>query len=115
MIKRMIFIVPAAIVGMLAFMALGGLLVMLFWNWIGPSLFGLHAVTFWQAVGLLVLCRLLFGRSGFGRGWRNRGAWRRRRPMLWSRMSPEEREEMRRWLWERAGGPGPAPGGGTTL
>ena len=117
MIKRMIFIVPAAIVGMLAFMALGGLLVMLLWNWIGPTLFGLHAVTFWEAVGLLVLCRILFGRSGLGRGIRNRGAWRRRRPLMWSRLSPEEREEMRRWFWERAAGrpSGPAPGSGTTL
>lgn len=102
--KRMIFIVPAAIAGLAAFAAIGGLVVMLLWNGIGPALFGFRAVTFWQAVGLLALCRILFGRSGFGRGMRRSGSWRRRQG-AWARMSPEEREEMRRWLWERAGRP----------
>ena len=112
--KRMIFIVPAAIAGMAAFVAIGGLLVMLLWNWIAPALFGFRAVGFWQAVGLLALCRILFGRSGFGRGMRRSGPWRRR-DGHWARMSPEEREEFRRWFrerWTRPGSPGSVPGSG---
>lgn len=35
--------------------------VMLLWNWIMPDLFKLPLITFWQAVGLVVLSRLLFG------------------------------------------------------
>jgi len=105
--KRLIFIVPAAIVGMAAFIAVGGALVMLLWNWLLPNLFGWRLITFWQAVGVLALCRILFGRSGFGRGVRSR-SWRRAGGGAWHRMTPEEREEMRRWLWERVGRP-PVP------
>jgi len=37
-----------------------GLAVQALWNWLMPAIFGLPAVTYWQAVGLLVLCHLLF-------------------------------------------------------
>ena len=41
-----------------------------------PAIFGLHGISFWQALGLLVLCKILFsgfrGRPGFGMHWRNR-------------------------------------------
>jgi hypothetical protein len=30
------------------------------WNWLIPLLFGLPAITFWQAMGLTALCRILF-------------------------------------------------------
>src|SRR5215471_10655468 len=100
---KMLFIVPLAMTAMLVLMAVGAWAVLLLWNWLVPPLFGWHTIGFWQALGILILCRLLFGRSGFSRGMRNRGAWRRPRPGMWSRMSPEEREEMRRWLWERFG------------
>ena len=36
------------------------------WNWLLPDIFGLRRVTFWEALGLLALCRILFG--GFGKG-----------------------------------------------
>ncbi len=52
--------------GLIAFMAAFGYIVMLLWNWLMPTLFGLTAITFWQAVGLTALCKLLFG--GFGSG-----------------------------------------------
>ena len=46
------------------------------WNWLMPSLFGLHAITYWQALGLLVLSRILLGgfrgRPHFGPPWRHR-------------------------------------------
>ncbi|HEY6046076.1 MAG TPA: hypothetical protein VIU65_05690, partial [Pyrinomonadaceae bacterium] len=62
--KNLIWIVPAAIVGLIVFSAIGGVVVMLLWNWLAPELFGLRTITFWQAFGLLALCRILFG--GFG-------------------------------------------------
>ena len=34
--------------------------VMLLWNWLMPELFGLSEVTFWQAIGLNILCTILF-------------------------------------------------------
>ncbi len=39
-------------------------LVQLLWNWLMPEIFGLKPVTYLQALGLLVLTRLLFGRVG---------------------------------------------------
>jgi hypothetical protein len=39
----------------------GGTLVQWLWNWLMPDLFGWRQVTFWQALGLLALCRILFG------------------------------------------------------
>jgi len=35
--------------------------VMHLWNWLLPALFGWRQVTFWQALGLVLLCRILFG------------------------------------------------------
>ncbi|WP_255491004.1 hypothetical protein [Dysgonomonas sp. 520] len=41
-------------------------IVMLLWNALIPSIIGWSAINYWQAAGLMILCRLLF--SGFGRG-----------------------------------------------
>ena len=98
---RLMWIAPLAIVGMVVFAALGGYVVMRLWNWLTPEIFGWHAITFWQALGLLALCRILFGRLGhfgnggarMGRRWRER--WTERWAERWERMSPEERERFR--------------------
>jgi len=105
--KKLIWIAPLAVLGMAAFIAIGGVLVMLLWNWLLPGLFHWPPIGFWQAVGLLALCRILFGRSGLGRGMRRSGSWRRRNGR-WHRMTPEEREQFRTWMRERwAGGKPP--------
>ena len=41
-----------------------GLVVKWLWNWLMPGIFGLPVITYWQAFGLVVLAKLLFG--GFG-------------------------------------------------
>ena len=101
--KRLIFIVPLAIIGMAIFMAIGGEVVRLLWNWLAPALFGLREITFWQALGLLALCRILFGGLGLGGGSR-RSRTRRRMAERCERMTPEERERLRHWLDGRRGG-----------
>ena len=63
---KMILMAPLAILGILLFIAIGGEIVMQLWNWLLPPLFGWPQITRWQALGLLVLCRILFG--GFGSG-----------------------------------------------
>ena len=57
------------------------------WNWLMPSLFGLHPITFWQAVGLLALSWILFGgwRGFHGPGYGKR--WRQRMAERWERMT----------------------------
>jgi hypothetical protein len=44
-----------------------GLIVQMLWNWLMPALFGLKLITYWQAVGLFILCHLLF-KSHVGHG-----------------------------------------------
>ena len=72
-----------------------GYFTMRLWNWLMPDIFGLHAITFVQALGLLILGKLLFGgfhRHGGGRGGRG---WRRHMESRWATMTPEERERFR--------------------
>jgi len=94
--KRWIFIAPLAILGIAAFIAIGGELVMHLWNWLLPPLFGWPLITFWQAVGILALCRILFG--GFGHHGSGRSKFRRRMAERWERMTPEERERFRQGM-----------------
>ncbi len=87
--RRFLFVLfgPLLLLGM-------GAVVMLLWNAILPRLLTLNRIAYWQAVGLLLLCRILFGGFGFrGRGgggfsgpqggmyWRNK----------WHSMTDEER------------------------
>ena len=95
------FMVPVGIMGMALFVFLGGTVVQMLWNWLMPSLFGLRQVTFWQAVGLLGLCRVLFGGSGFMHGPRSR--YRDRLRERWVILTPEERERFRQAMRERHG------------
>ena len=45
-----------------------GLAVMWLWNGLLPGLFGVKLIHYWQALGLVILARLLFGSFGFGLG-----------------------------------------------
>jgi hypothetical protein len=104
---KWIFIVPAAMLGLALIAFVGGELVRLLWNWLLPPLFGWREITFWQALGLLALCRILFGGRGFHGGSRSSSALRRRMAdrvaERWERMTPEERERFRQRLRERCG------------
>jgi hypothetical protein len=105
--KWIFFVGPLAIA---AFIAIGGEVVLHLWNWLAPTLFGWRQINFWQALGLLVLCRILFGGWG-GRGHGpGRGGWRRGRDERWAQLTPEEREKFRQNLRSRRCGPfGTAP------
>jgi len=59
---RNCFMIPVMAVGLFAISGV----VTLLWNWIIPSISTLTALTYWQAMGLLVLCRILFGGFRFG-------------------------------------------------
>lgn len=99
---RFFVIAPFILVGIVAFTALGGFLVQWLWNGLLPPLFGWPAVTFWQALGLLVLCRLLFGGLGLHGGRRRRLGGRMRQRC--GPFSPDERERFRQRVHERMSG-----------
>jgi hypothetical protein len=101
-----------ALIGLVIVVALGAA-VMGLWNALMPTLFGLRSISYVQALGLLLLSRILFGR--FGRGGPHQGPWRREMMEHWAQMSPEERQRLRsRWggcgPWERSGSGGEAGG-----
>jgi hypothetical protein len=70
-------------IGILA-IAIFGFGVMSLWNWLVPAVFGGKLITFWQAIGMLVLSRILVG--GFSRP---------RVIHKWEQLTPEEREKFR--------------------
>lgn len=55
--------VIGTLVGALGFIALKAWIVMALWNWLIVGLLGAGTLTFWPAVGLIVLCNLLFKSS----------------------------------------------------
>jgi hypothetical protein len=75
-----------------------GQAVLQLWNHLMPQIFGLPALTFWQAVGLMALCWILFGSW---RGSRALGGWRGRG----SSLTPEQRDQLRRGLAGQSGTP----------
>lgn len=99
--KKWLFVFVFAPVAIVLFVAIGGEVVRLLWNWLLPALFGWPRIGFWQAIGLLALCRILFGRVGPRVSARSN--IRRRMTERWARMTPEERERLRRGLYQRWG------------
>jgi hypothetical protein len=94
---------------MVLFTFLGGQAVRLLWNWLTPSLFGWKEITFWQAIGLLALCRILFG--GLGLHGSGRRRVRQRIAERMEQMTPEERERLRQGWRGRCGFGPPAEDG----
>lgn len=89
------------------FIGVFGFVLMSLWNWLMPIVFGLHPIHFWQAVGLLILSKILFGFGGFhGRPGRHMH-WRRRMMERWEHMTPEEREKFRQTMRGHCGPFGP--------
>jgi hypothetical protein len=87
----------------LAVVALLALAVRCLWNGILVEVTGVKAVSYCQALGLLVLAKILFGRFP-GRGGRCGPSWGKRRMMRhWQSLSPEEREKLRAEMRERFG------------
>ena len=91
-------------IAFVAFVTLGGWVVSWLWNALLTPLFGLPTVTFWQALGILALSRILFGDFGSGSSGKSRmnrmdRRWKRRHRGGWQgHFSPEERERIRQHL-----------------
>lgn len=98
-VTRLLWMVPLFFMGAALFAFIGGQIVLHLWNGLLPPLFGWRELTFWQALGMLVLCRILFG--GFGMRGSGRSDWRRRMEERCANMTPEERERFRQRLRER--------------
>ena len=116
--KWLLRMAPLVFLAMALFIAVGGWVVMSLWNWLTPALFGFRTVTFWQALGLLALCRILFGGFRIRGGGVSRSETRKRiaerMAERWEKMTPEERERYRQsWRGRWCRTPDAAPGEST--
>jgi len=88
-IAKVIGIIILAIIGVFVF----GSIVMLLWNALMPVIFHLPLISFWQALGLLILTKILFG--GF-RGGGPRAQWKKDKLKdAWKNMTPEQKEKLK--------------------
>ena len=78
----------------IAFAALAIWVVMLLWNNIlTVAVHGVNSISYWQAAGIFLLSKLLFG--GFRKGCGGRGHWKNKMKAKWEAMSEEEREKFK--------------------
>jgi hypothetical protein len=91
----------AIVIAVIVFIAVFSWVVMLLWNSLVPALFHGPALSYWQAFGVLLLSRILFGgiRGHRGHGHWRRHMWRER----WESLTPEERARLRERFFERCG------------
>src|SRR5215472_3037412 len=95
------FLIPLIVLGVVALLALAvhGL-----WNGVLTNVFDVKAITYWQALGLLALARILFGGFPGRRGGPFGPPWRRHMMMKrWASLTPEQREKMREEMRTRFG------------
>jgi Ca2+/H+ antiporter, TMEM165/GDT1 family len=95
-IKKIIAVILIAPIAIAVF----GWIVMWLWNHTLPDLLGVKMITFWQALGVLLLSKILFG--GF-RGGRGRARWGDEWKSKWKAMSPEERQQWKEQMRNRCG------------
>jgi hypothetical protein len=85
------FLIPVFI---LVFTALFTYAVYELWNGVLTDVLGVKVITFWQALGILVLARILFGGFPFKRGGPPFGShWKEKMIERWVSMTPEQREK----------------------
>lgn len=89
-LRKIPVVIAIAVIGIGAFSGL----FMLLWNSIIPSVFHIGMITFWQAAGILLLSKILFGgfrgRHRFAGGCGRKAMW-----MKWHNMTPEDKEKFR--------------------
>ncbi|RPI13528.1 MAG: hypothetical protein EHM58_18245 [Ignavibacteriae bacterium] len=87
--RKSIFRKPLKVLLVIAGIILFCAVTMLLWNALMPAIFGLPAIGFFEAAGLLILSRLLLGHGRFGNhNWRRYHYLREK----WANLTPEERK-----------------------
>ena len=98
---RFRWLIPFAVIG---FVALFTYAVYALWNGVLVDVVAVKAISYWQALGLLVLAKILFGGFPGRRGGGGPGGWRgRMMAKRWQSMNPEQREKMREEMLRRFG------------
>jgi len=96
--RKKLFLIP---LGVAALLTLISYVVMQLWNHLLPDIMHVSTITYWQAMGIFILCKILFG---FGKGGGGGAPWMRRKEMMNERfknMSPEERDRFKQQWKDR--------------
>ena len=99
--NKSLFLLKCVLLGILAVIVFGWV-TMLLWNWLVPELFNGREIDFWQALGLLILSKILF--SGLGKKGGAHGPapyWKQRLHEKFSKMPADQRAEFKRRLNEK--------------
>lgn len=100
-LKKFLLFIVLAPVFIFGFSAI----VMWLWNALLPDILGVNPVTYWQAMGILVLSKILFGNFGGGgskhksHNFNSKNKFRQK----WRNMTEEERAEFKQQWKERCG------------
>ena len=82
-----------------------GFIVMSLWNAILPAVIvGVKTISFLQALGILLLSKILFGGFHGKRGWRGNTAWKEKMKQRFENMTPEEKDKFKAEWKNRCGG-----------
>jgi hypothetical protein len=99
--RKFRFLIPLVVLGVVALLSF---VVFALWNGVLSNVLGVKTITYWQALGLLVLARILFGGFPGRRGGPFGPPWRRHLMMeRWQSLTPEQREAMREEMRQRFG------------
>src|SRR6266700_1511225 len=88
---RFLLFIPLVALGVFIF----GEVVMILWNGVLAPVLNVHPVTFWQALGILALSKVLFSSFNGRGGGPGRYAWKKRKMKNWKDMTPEEKEKFK--------------------
>ena len=102
-IYKILKIVLIVLVALPLILTLVGFVVMSLWNWLIPTLFGGPVITFWQALGLLILSKILFGGFKGGGHHKRPNKWEQKWKQKFSDMSPERRDVLKAKLASKWG------------
>jgi hypothetical protein len=89
---KWLLMIPVGIAAIAFFVFIGGTITQLLWNWLLPPLFGWKELSFWQALAMLTLCRILFGGISSRGGYGGRSRW-----------TAEEKARFRQRIREKCG------------
>jgi hypothetical protein len=98
--RKFCFLIPLAVVG---FLALFTYAVFALWNCVLVDVLAVKTITYWQALGLLVLAKILFGGFPHRRGGACGHFRERMMSKRWESATPEQREQMREEMRHRFG------------
>jgi hypothetical protein len=95
--------VVLGVVGAAVFALIFGWFVMLLWNWLMPAIFHVAEIGFWQAFGIIILAKLIFGSVGPGGRHHGHGCKGGPRHGPWEKEYSREKWRYYREYWEREG------------